>query len=79
MPPAGYNLKRFGPLAQLAEQLTLNQRVLGSSPKWVTQKAGEKGPEQRAPGLFFAQVYPKNLSINLGPGDNAGRRNEPDE
>lgn len=27
---------RYGPLAQLAEQLTLNQWVLGSSPSGVT-------------------------------------------
>ena len=27
------------PLAQLAEQLTLNQRVLGSSPKWRSQRS----------------------------------------
>ena len=26
-----------GPLAQLAEQLTLNQLVVGSSPTWVTR------------------------------------------
>ena len=31
----GYNRHIFGPLAQLAEQLTLNQRVSGSSPEWV--------------------------------------------
>ena len=28
----------FGPLAQLVEQLTLNQWVLGSSPRWCTTK-----------------------------------------
>ena len=27
------------PLAQLVEQLTLNQWVLGSSPRWCTKKA----------------------------------------
>ncbi len=28
---------KHGPLAQLAEQLTLNQRVSGSSPEWITK------------------------------------------
>jgi hypothetical protein len=32
-----YNFSRHGPLAQLAEQLTLNQRVQGSSPWGVTK------------------------------------------
>jgi hypothetical protein len=36
MVKSGHNLHLFGPLAQLAEQLTLNQRVEGSSPPWVT-------------------------------------------
>ena len=36
VPDAGYNPECHGPLAQLAEQLTLNQRVQGSSPWWVT-------------------------------------------
>ena len=30
--PSGDNLPSLAPLAQLAEQLTLNQRVVGSSP-----------------------------------------------
>src|SRR3989442_10362348 len=32
-----------GPLAQLAEQLTLNQRVRGSSPRRPTKRNGEFG------------------------------------
>ena len=37
--PGPYNdLSFYGLLAQLAEQLTLNQRVLGSNPRWVTGK-----------------------------------------
>ena len=28
----------YAPLAQLVEQLTLNQWVLGSSPRWCTTK-----------------------------------------
>ena len=35
----GYNSHhKNGPLAQLAEQLTLNQLVPGSSPGWVTRR-----------------------------------------
>ena len=35
-----YNIKavRNAPLAQLVEQLTLNQWVLGSSPRWCTKR-----------------------------------------
>ena len=29
----------YAPLAQLVEQLTLNQWVLGSSPRWCTKKS----------------------------------------
>ena len=32
------NLGKHALLAQLVEQLTLNQRVLGSSPRWRTKK-----------------------------------------
>ena len=43
-PPAGNVGGRFtAPLAQLAEQLTLNQRVGGSSPSWRT-KPQARGP-----------------------------------
>ena len=31
--------EEYAPLAQLVEQLTLNQRVLGSSPRWRTNMA----------------------------------------
>jgi hypothetical protein len=40
-----YIIIRAGPLAQLVEQLTLNQRVAGSSPSGITienKKAGRK-------------------------------------
>ena len=30
--------KQYAPLAQLVEQLTLNQEVLGSNPRWCTNK-----------------------------------------
>ena len=35
----------LAPLAQLVEQLTLNQRVLGSSPRWRTNNRRQKRPE----------------------------------
>ena len=31
----------YAPLAQLAEQLTLNQKVWGSTPRWCTKKGFE--------------------------------------
>ena len=42
------NLSEQAPLAQLAEQLTLNQWVVGSSPTWCTRA---KGPSSEGP--FF--------------------------
>ena len=33
-PSGGYNAARSGPLAQLAEQVTFNHLVRGSSPLW---------------------------------------------
>ena len=33
------------PVAQLVEQLTLNQRVLGSSPSWCNSKMPPKSPD----------------------------------
>ena len=39
IPPQWYNLPISGPLAQLEEQLTLNQPVLGSSPRRLTDVA----------------------------------------
>ena len=41
------SLLLYAPLAQLVEQLTLNQRALGSSPRWCTRKR----PLQKS-GLF---------------------------
>ena len=35
----------LAPLAQLVEQLTLNQRVLGSSPRWRTNNRRRKNPK----------------------------------
>lgn len=50
----GYNIER-GPLAQLAEQLTLNQQVTGSTPVRLTLreipaklKLGATSPRQRS-------------------------------
>ena len=48
----GTNLK-FAPLAQLVEQLTLNQRVPGSSPCWCTKN--------RLFGGGFLKAAPKRL------------------
>ena len=39
----------YAPLAQLVEQLTLNQWVLGSSPRWCTKK----GQQRKLLALFF--------------------------
>ena len=33
---------KYAPLAQLVEQLTLNQWVLGSSPRWCTTEIGKR-------------------------------------
>ena len=40
LPHTSYNIEH-GPLAQLAEQLTLNQPVGGSSPPRLTTKLGD--------------------------------------
>ena len=39
------NLGKHALLAQLVEQLTLNQRVLGSSPRWRTNNRRRKSPK----------------------------------
>ena len=44
----------YAPLAQLVEQLTLNQWVLGSSPRWCTTKY-----LARSCGVFFIAVFRK--------------------
>ena len=41
----------YAPLAQLVEQLTLNQWVLGSSPRWCTKKSLTENV-----GLFFIAI-----------------------
>ena len=44
----------YAPLAQLVEQLTLNQWVLGSSPRWCTRKSLTENV-----GLFFCCHNPE--------------------
>ena len=48
----GGGLTRFALLAQLVEQLTLNQRVLGSSPRWRTTRQGPGAGNDRANPLL---------------------------
>ena len=50
----------IGPLAQLAEQLTFNQLVVGSSPTRLTQKAASKFEV----AFLFSQPT-KSFSITL--------------
>ena len=47
------------PLAQLAEQLTLNQRVVGSSPTWRTTSstALSPGPVRIGPGTLSTRTF----------------------
>ena len=42
----------YAPLAQLVEQLTLNQWVLGSSPRWCTKA----DTSQEVAGCFFVAI-----------------------
>ncbi len=51
------------PLAQLAEQLTLNQRVLGSSPKWRIRKVA-KTPEKS--GVFRFPYFTFEVLAGVG-------------
>ena len=47
-----------GPLAQLAEQLTLNQKVVGSIPTWSTiENEAPPGLE----GLYVFEKFPPDL------------------
>ncbi len=45
-----------GGLAQLVEQLTLNQRVVGSSPAASTIQSFDGDPETFVLGVFFAHL-----------------------
>ncbi len=49
-------LSFYAPLAQLVEQLTLNQRVLGSSPGWCTNSSSVDKAEEEF--LFFSYKIP---------------------
>ncbi len=61
-----------GPLAQLAEQLTLNQRVRGSSPWRLTRKSliwrGERGPVR--------SLAPARVRVCFGASRHQGRRRD---
>ena len=41
--------KMYAPLAQMVEQLTLNQWVLGSSPRWCTKSCFSYSKDQMWP------------------------------
>src|SRR6266542_4048498 len=47
-----------GPLAQLAEQLTLNQPVLGSSPRGLTSKSSSLSERPFHPGTAYLMFDP---------------------
>ena len=48
----------YAPLAQLVEQLTLNQWVLGSSPRWCTTKI----PRKKLRGIFYC-YFPESRNL----------------
>ena len=48
----------YAPLAQLVEQLTLNQWVLGSSPRWCTKKI----PRKKLRGIFYC-CFPEKQKL----------------
>ena len=61
----------YAPLAQLVEQLTLNQWVLGSSPRWCT-----KISPTEAWGLFFAS-RPGKAGVRAPSGTRTARAGRP--
>ncbi len=58
-----YNALRWGPLAQLAEQLTLNQRVRGSSPWRVIER-----PRSCSGGVFLRSAVRAATHFLFAPG-----------
>ena len=54
-----------GPLAQLVEQLTLNQRVQGSSPWWPTKDKARNHKRLRAP--LLRRSWPPKIASGLPP------------
>ena len=47
---SNFHIKKYGPLAQLVEQATLNRQVTGSIPVWPTKKTSNgKGSEGGSP------------------------------
>ena len=57
----------YAPLAQLVEQLTLNQWVLGSSPRWCTTKY-----LAQSCGVFFYCMFLRELLFPCTSGDENG-------
>ena len=55
---------RNAPLAQLVEQLTLNQWVLGSSPRWCTKKI----PRKKLQGIFYC-CFPEKQELGAPSGE----------
>ncbi len=55
-----------GPLAQLAEQLTLNQRVRGSSPRGLTRHSADLSGSIEADGARFLCLT-ANLTAKWAP------------
>ena len=53
----------YAPLAQLVEQLTLNQWVLGSSPRWCTKKGAVA--HVTAPLLFVESKNKKHVFVKI--------------
>ena len=58
----------YAPLAQLVEQLTLNQWVLGSSPRWCTKVQ----PYGKRKAVFLLQ-FPGTLRTGAPSGTRTGR------
>src|SRR5579875_3377436 len=67
------NSKFQGPLAQLVEQLTLNQLVVGSNPTRPTNT--DRRPGNRAP-YFFASA-PSPCGARAGRSERGGRMARP--
>ena len=57
----------FAPLAQLVEQLTLNQWVLGSSPRWCTNHGRPVGQAVKTPpshGGITSSILPRVTKVS---------------
>ena len=61
--------KEFAPLAQLVEQLTLNQRVPGSSPCWCTKRPVGQAVKTPASHAGIGGSIPPRVTIVGTNGD----------